>query len=1720
LDSMPSDEKSAPSAASPPDHWIIGVGASAGGLEALTAFVRALPYPLPGALVIAQHLAPHARSMLTELLSRHTSIPLMAAEDSMQLTLGRIIVVPPGYDATVDGDTLRLHLAGLETRPKPSVDTLFSSLADSLHERAVGIVLSGTGSDGADGMRRIKESGGRIYTQTSESAKYDGMPRASFDTGLVDKELPPDRLGAELFGLLATQPDLNVQHVARHEAIAADPFDSILEEQFQAALQKIRTFAGNDFTQYKASTIKRRLARRMTLVGAPSLEAYLERLEKSPGEAQRLAQELLVSVTSFFRDPEVFEALRPLLADAVMKKPPMEEFRVWAAGCATGEEAYTLAILLCELAEEKAPDLRIRIFATDLDTSAIGHARRGVYSDAETRRLPDAMLNKYFQPHALGFEVKKALRDVIVFANQDLVQNPPFVKLDFVSCRNVLIYFSTPLQTRVVEMFHYALRRGGLLLLGASEGVASDAFEALDKKLRIYVRKDVATRPMLPPALSKDATALSRSSSSTSNAPRRSSSPNPPLQDIALTHLLRRKGIAAAVVDGNARIVHIIGELSRYVRFPQGSPDFRLTNVVAEDVSVELNILLRKASREHLTDPANDRAGEAYVSVVHDHPTLEGKAYRIEVEPLGRPFDASHCLVSFSEVDPRYHFSVAHDKWHKGNAADVLVALEAVDAAAAAGVDAASASVVDLTLSPAAAARFAELEEEVANTRAHLRSVIEELEIANEEMQALNEEMSATNEELQSSNEELETTNEELQSSNEELTTLNEELGVRTSELRFANTSLENIQASMGSPLVVVDTELRIQRYNDAVAAVFHLTRADVGLPITHASSVCELPDLEERIQRTLRTGVSEEMICTAGKGTFQMRVHACRDEGRRILGAVLVFFDNTDLIKLQRRLEVSESRMRAMLDGAATPISVKDTLGRYLLANNAFLKAHRFNEESLLDRTDRELFDAETANMLRDNDLEVLLKNEVTERREHLGKDNATSRCLLSSRFPLTAPGEANPYAVGTVSIDVTEQVVAQEELEKSQRRYRAIVEDQAVFVCRFDREGALTFTNGAFREFFGWGFEPGRPRSFYSLLEADDFEKVQGDLASLSRSEPTLQHETRVSGGPGIHAPPRWVRWIHRGLFSGDNTKLEIQTVGFDVTASHDRTIELMGKETLFSNVLEHTADFLTVYRCVGDEFFLESFNRSAAREMSTSSSLVQGATRLEGLNLRDLTAPSQLSLVLERFRAVVRSGTPVTFEELEEAPGGPRYLSTSVVPLRGMDSSIGRVAALSRDITRLKRAEEALRDEKRKADVANRAKSDFLAAMSHELRTPLNVITGMAQVLGRAQLPETNKRPVEAIQRSSKVLLDLIEDVLDLSKIEAGKVNLDAAPFSPAHLAVEVEQAFREQTVQKGLRLTIECAVPEGRQYVGDASRVRQLMVNFMGNAIKFTERGSIDLRVAEQTDLGGGMCNVLVSVRDTGIGIRKEDSSKVFKRFSQVDSGTSRKFGGTGLGLSICKELVEIMGGTVGFDSAEGEGSLFWFTLPLAVATEPVEATENAEIRKRQDGHANVLAVDDNADSLALLRIVARERDWNLVTAESGQAALDILENRMFDVVLMDMQMPGLDGLETTRRLRRMQKPASGVPVIAFTANAMRTDREKCLAAGMNDYITKPIDIALLCGKVDEWTAELRGRAVQAAEPATDEATAGGTASVGATAGARAGARALVEEEVEK
>jgi two-component system, chemotaxis family, CheB/CheR fusion protein len=856
-------------AGSPAAFPIVGIGASAGGLAAFEAFFAGMPAGAgPGmAFVLVQHLAPDHKSILSELIRRYTRMQVFEVEDGMTVRPDCAYIIPPGRDMAILNGTLQLLEPSAPRGQRLPIDFFFRSLVQDQHEHAIGIVLSGTGSDGALGVRAIKGEGGMVMAQNPASTEFDGMPRAAIATGLVDYELPPAEMAAHLIAYVAHA----FGKLPRAAATAPPQVESAMKKIFIL----LRTQTGHDFSLYKPSTIQRRIERRMAVQQIDGISGYVKFLQQTPAEIEALFRDLLIGVTHFFRDPEAFRVLEDKVIPALFAgRPAGATIRVWTPGCASGEEAYSIAILLVERMEALKTGYTVQLFATDIDAQAIANARAGLYPASIAADLSPERLARFFTPEADGsaYRIHKAIRDLLVFSDQDVIKDPPFSRLDLISCRNLLIYMGSELQKKLIPLFHYALNPEGWLFLGSSEGVGEHGtlFDVLDRKAKLYRR--LANRhgqqrtalgrvlPLVSTALAADAPAVRRAGAATGGS----------LREATERALLAQVVAAGALVNARGDIQYLHGRSGMFLEPSPGEAGIN-------------NVL--KMAREGLRRPL----GTALQQAVQLKES-------VAVAGLSVKTNGHHTSVNLS-IRP-----VTSGPGASAEAPLYLVVLE--EAPSAAAPQAAEATAGE-SLPDHAQARIAELQAELRTRDEHLQSAYEELESSSEELKSANEEMQSVNEELQSTNEELETSKEELQSVNEELATVNAELQTKVTDLSQANNDMNNLLAGTGIGTIFVDHQLRILRFTPAASNIVNLIPSDVGRPVGHlVDNLSGYGGLLDDVRAVLRTLVPRETVVQALDGRrYNMRILPYRTLDNIIEGAVMSFVDVTEVLNTRDAL-------------------------------------------------------------------------------------------------------------------------------------------------------------------------------------------------------------------------------------------------------------------------------------------------------------------------------------------------------------------------------------------------------------------------------------------------------------------------------------------------------------------------------------------------------------------------------------------------------------------------------------------------------------------------------------------------------------------------------------------------------------------------------------------------------------------------------------------------
>ena len=1008
---------------------MVGLGGSAGAIAALCRFFDTVPPDTGVTFVVVVHLSADQDSGLAGILQRHTAMPVIQVRETLTVVSNHVYVIPPAKILlTLDGK-LVLQDAIDRRQQHIAVDLFFRTLADTHGPNAAAIVLSGINGDGALGLRRVKERGGLTIVQDPQEAEYDGMPRAAIATGMVDWILRTDEMGERLREYLQLGSRLRLPRTA-------DPDQGLLqsrragggeESELLDVLSFLRTRTGRDFSHYKRATILRRIGRRMQVNGIETFPDYLHCLRTRPGEAGALLQDLLISVTNFFRDPDCYAALERLMPVIFRGKTASHVLRIWVAACATGEEAYSIAILVNEFARtlESAP--QIQIFATDLDEDAIRVAREGVYPVTIEADVSEERLRRHFSREHRGYRVRRELRETVLFAVHDVLKDSPFSRVDLVSCRNLLIYLSRQAQNQVLQTFHFSLVAGGHLFLGSSESVddGNALFAVIDKKRRLYVHRATPRTVAYPPAGPSALVGLLQNrqlpapvaiAGSGFNQPHVAArptflSPENRAASWGELHLKLLEELAppSMLVDAEYDIVHLSATVGRYLQYGGGEVSRNLLRTIHPGLRIELRAALYQSGRS---------------------------GTMVQVAPLRIEMGADVETVQMT-VKPA-------SKLARGLLLVFIRSLKDDDGAASA------APLVSVSVGePEPLAQH--LDQELDRLKSHLRDTVEQYEASTEELKASNEELQAMNEELRSATEELETSREELQSINEELTTVNHELKNKVDELGSSNSDMQNLMDATAIATIFLDREFKITRYTPSAVSLFNLIPTDVGRPLSDLTSRLDYPDLSADARLVLErlVPVEREVGMTSGEW-FMVRALPYRTIDDRIAGVVLTFVDISERKRSQEALRRSEARFSAIVNEAPVGVLQVAMDGRISLVNRYFRELLGYSEDELLGRNAYQLFGISALSPDAQSSVGKPAQAEVQcDRRDG-------TKLWLQSSTSLLRDTPTGPASALIVCTDVTERKRAEEMLRASEERLRLMIEnavDYAIFSTDLER-------------------------------------------------------------------------------------------------------------------------------------------------------------------------------------------------------------------------------------------------------------------------------------------------------------------------------------------------------------------------------------------------------------------------------------------------------------------------------------------------------------------------------------------------------------------------------------------------------------------------------------------------------------------------------------------
>lgn len=1621
--------------------------------------------------------------------------------------------------AVLDGE-LHLSVDGENPSELGGSAAFFTSLAADQGRRACVIAFAGSSLDvDADkaGLDLVAEAGGLVLVQEKPNGDFRRVMRTEEQTNPEVTFVPVRDVG-----------NLVMEHaeplIAETRPRATTALYRDVEVVLPAICEVLLEATGHDFGHYKSSTLIRRTLRRLHLIHFESAEAYLEQLRADKVEANALFNDLLISVTSFFRDAEAFKALADLVLPRIFSPPNREEpVRIWVAGCATGEEAYSIAMLIREYADSAGSLPPVQIFATDLDDDALTHARNGRYAATRLAHVTPERIARFFTRVGASYQVTKDLRDLVLFTRHSVTSDPPFSKLDLVSCRNLLIYLGDELHRRVIPLFHYALRPKGLLFLGPSESISthSELFRPIDVKHRISER--LASGKRTAPFIASRTHPAFHSRSAGTGA-------NPEHETLKLLqHILAEQFTPkGAVVTDEGHIVATSGNLEEFLTVGGGAFVNNITRMVREGLRVAVRSALRESAA----------MGTRVVHQGGSLQTAEGlQRVTITVQPLsGTPENAGLFLVVFQPNGRPVSPSAAPTPQHTEAANALIERLE-----------------IDLT-----------------TAREELQRTVQDLEAVNEELKSSNEELLSMNEELQSSNEELESSKEDL-------------LGVNET-LESTNNDLANLLASTRIPTIFLDERGNVRFTTPATEEIYNLRADDVGRPLSHfthrAVSMPPLPSVAEVL--AANKAIEDEVEMQDG-AWFQRRVLPYVTPQGKHEGIVVAFAEVTERRRLEARIQEKQRRLRSVIDSMFAFVGMLDVDGRLLEVNQAALGVGGLAREEVIgkffwdcawfqhdaavrDRL-RAAFDrarqgeivrydeiARTANdgrinidftmqpVYRDGVLQFVIPSatDITHRvqaerqlREERNvtrsiTDNATTAIFMTDENRLCT--FANPAATAMTGFAVDELIghtlhsrihhqhpdgtpfpESECALERAQPDGFEVRNHEEIFVRKdgsffpvicnasmiYDAKGnrcgqvievrdvtheqmaakAVAESQARFRQLaetipqMAWMARPTGERFWfnqrwydYTGLSPQDLSQGWSHLHDPAYFPTVMERwQTSVDTGEpfGMTIPLRGADGNFRPFlirvnpFRDENGSIVLWFgTATDVSEERERAETLRRRQRELQTLADNSPDLLTRFDRGRRHVFV---NSAVERITGLHPSKFIGKTN------RELRMPNWLCDLLDAtIDGVFATGAEQTVEFEYDTPEGRRFLAGRFVPELGADGEVEFALGVTRDRTAERAAELALVD-------ANRKKDEFLATLAHELRNPLAPVRNGLEILRLSENGDSRTSEIRGImERQVVTMTRLIDDLLDISRISLGKVELKRAPTDVVNVLEGALEVSRP-ALQAAKHELVVLAPEEPLVLDADGTRLAQVVGNLLHNAAKYTTEGG---RVVLKAERDGA--EVEISVSDNGIGIPESMLTRVFDMFTQIEPSTSKTQGGLGIGLALVRQLVEMHGGTVRAESAgSGRGSTFSVRLPLASpgVSSPLNVPEvgpAANLKRRVESgteRLNVLIVDDNVDAAKSLETVLNLMGHNAQSTHSGEHALGILANTVPDFVFLDIGLPDMSGYELAASIRNDARLERTI-VIALTGWGSDDHRRRSVEAGFDFHLTKPADTAII------------------------------------------------------
>ena len=1521
---------------------IVAIGASAGGLEAISQILENLSPATGLAFVYIQHISPTHNSQLSSILGRVTKMPVVEAGDLQKVLADHVYIIPPNKDMEIVDGFLTL----IPRKPKPSIDMpidkFFMSLAERQKAGAIGVVLSGLAHDGTLGLKAIKVAGGITIVQ-DETAKYQSMPKSAIAEGIVDLILSPQQIAKEL-ERLSKQPEL----LYFNDSFTDQEENDTSDEDLKNILGYLNKTLEVDFSNYKITTIRRRIIRRMLLYKLENLQEYFEYLRKQHAEADILYNDLLINVTNFFRDKDTMEYLKKVLLPQVIKnKQPRETIRIWVPACSTGQEAYSIAILLMEVIGDLGiANISIQIFASDLSEMAIAKARIGTYSKSEIQDVSPKRIQRFFSKIEDQYRINKSIRDLCVFAPHNVLRDPPFSRLDLISCRNLLIYLDNNVQQKVISTFHYALNPDGFLLLGKSETVGGAAFlfSQVEKNHKVYTRRNGATgkasfdmKPRWSGAVRLEEFDFQKGAS-------RKSSSSVSVNDLDRTidNLLLSEYVpASVVVDQDLEILQFRGSTGLFLEPSPGKASFNLLKMARTSMVFELRNTVHKARKSGQITKKSGlevKVGEKIHQV------------DIEVVPLKNVGEQKLFLVMFKEVTPN--------------------------------------QVTESKSTHARNHRIKQLEEELASLKDDMHSIIEEQEASNEELQSANEEIVSSNEELQSINEELETSKEEIESTNEELLTINQELQVRNDQLSEAYGYAEAIFGTIREATLLLDKELRVKSANKAFYNIFRVTEDDTEGRMFYEldNRKWDIPELRHMLEEVIFRGVFirgfEVKRSFTDLGDKIMLLH-----GRKVVqhqrqeAILLVIEDVTEQREVQRLLEERQAWFQDLINNAPTLIWVASTDGRVNFLNRALLEftGHSMEDELRVGWT-QGIHPEERRHYLTSYAVSLQEKKEFSSEYRLMRSDGEYRWMMEISKPMFASTGEFTGF-IGTcteihLQKTITEELnirveqrthelsQANEDLGNANKKLRTTADRlQSVLnavpaaislleVITDEENDPVDFRTSVFNEpALQLTGETAESITEKTVLESQPYIKESGLFDLYIKVLASGESEYKEIGNLRKEIDDSLAFFITRQV---DNSGLVVTIL--DITERKSAELKIIETKENLQAVLDSFPGSIGFLKPVYSDGRIEDFILAVCNQRF-STEFDKPLTKLVGMGASELYSYETIELM----EAVLSSG-----ESYYEEVFDPISEIWTGISIMGHDHG---VVITGLNINALKQAEQQqskwMQELEGSSEMVQslakmrqyvKHRGEFLRSTTHDLRSSVGVILGATALLDIIDTEESRARTLTMIQRNLRKVAEMMNQLLDFSRLESGQEQLHITEIDASVVLTELAESVVPIANGKGLEIKYEG--PEILQCQGDEVKIRRIANNLIVNAIRYTESGSVTISwgIEEKlvNDKKNKTKNWYFTVADTGTGMSPDkvnevtlfnsdgESKKVTEK-NKLPNGDHSDSGqgiipaitdpGEGIGLYIVKRLCELISAKMEVVSKPGEGTIFRISLPM-------------------------------------------------------------------------------------------------------------------------------------------------------------------------------------------